>query len=623
MSCGFTGVVMGDMVTCMVTSGTFNTSQVATANLVTATATIGGAAAGDYTLGAAEQVGSTSATATAHITTKAITATLTAADKTYDGTNTEPDAGMSCGFTGVVMGDMVTCMATNGTFNGTNVGAHTVTATVTIGGGAVGNYTLGTAGTGVTSTSAMAMAHITTKAITAMLTATDKMYDGNITEPDTSMSCSLTGVLPPDSGYVSCAATNGFFNTAQVATANLVTATAAISGSSAGNYTLGAAGTNVTSTSATAMAHITTKAITAILTAADKTYDGNTTEPGVGMSCSLTGVLGTDNGNISCAATGGTFNSSQVLTANLVTATVTISGTAAGNYTLGAAGTASPSTSATAVAHIMARPITVTPIAGQKKVYGTTPDLALTFTVGGSGLATGDTIATVFTGALARAAGENVGNYLINQGSLLANSNYSLTITPAVTFAITQAPLTITPDGGKTKVLSSVFTAFTGVVNGLKFSDAVTVTYTSAGAPSAAGVGSYDIIVASYSFTTGMASNYMITTNTAIKGLIVLYATSGMCAGDVGHQIRQPINLDGSSVWKQNATVPAKFAVCDANGVSIGTAGLSAALISSRSFTARPLAWMNRLLPQHPTSRSAGIRLDSSGYSTSAPSPLR
>jgi hypothetical protein len=61
-----------------------------------------------------------------------------------------------------------------------------------------------------------------------------------------------------------------------------------------------------------------------------------------------------------------------------------------------------------------------------------------------------------------------------------------------------------------------VFSAFTGAVNGLKFSDAVTVTYTSAGAPAAADVGSYDITVASYSFSIGMASNYMITTTTAL-----------------------------------------------------------------------------------------------------------
>src|SRR5206468_8185566 len=77
-------------------------------------------------------------------------------------------------------------------------------------------------------------------------------------------------------------------------------------------------------------------------------------------------------------------------------------------------------------------------------------------------------------------------------------------------------------------------------------------------------VGSYPINCSGQTST-----NYAIT---YVPGtLSITYVTGGMCAGDVGHQIRQPINADGSSVWKQSATVPAKFAVCDANGVSIGT----------------------------------------------------
>src|SRR5207245_365359 len=59
-------------------------------------------------------------------------------------------------------------------------------------------------------------------------------------------------------------------------------------------------------------------------------------------------------------------------------------------------------------------------------------------------------------------------------------------------------------------------------------------------------------------------------TNTYTVG----YASAGICGGDLGHQILQPINSDGSSVWKQGSTVPAKFRVCDVNGVSIGTAGV-------------------------------------------------
>jgi len=35
--------------------------------------------------------------------------------------------------------------------------------------------------------------------------------------------------------------------------------------------------------------------------------------------------------------------------------------------------------------------------------------------------------------------------------------------------------------------------------------------------------------------------------------------------------VLQPVNVDGTSVFKQKSTVPVKFRVCDANGVSIGT----------------------------------------------------
>ena len=53
----------------------------------------------------------------------------------------------------------------------------------------------------------------------------------------------------------------------------------------------------------------------------------------------------------------------------------------------------------------------------------------------------------------------------------------------------------------------------------------------------------------------------------------VQYA-GGTCDGAPGHAILAPIQADGSSVFKQGSTVPAKFRVCDANGVSIGTAGV-------------------------------------------------
>lgn len=45
-------------------------------------------------------------------------------------------------------------------------------------------------------------------------------------------------------------------------------------------------------------------------------------------------------------------------------------------------------------------------------------------------------------------------------------------------------------------------------------------------------------------------------------------------ASNVGHVIQAPINVDGTSVFNQGRTVPAKFSVYDANGVSIGTPGV-------------------------------------------------
>ena len=53
----------------------------------------------------------------------------------------------------------------------------------------------------------------------------------------------------------------------------------------------------------------------------------------------------------------------------------------------------------------------------------------------------------------------------------------------------------------------------------------------------------------------------------------ILYAT-GNCLGAPGRQVLQPINADGSSVFKKGSTVPVKFRVCDAAGHSIGTPGV-------------------------------------------------
>ncbi|WP_291120867.1 beta strand repeat-containing protein, partial [Empedobacter sp. UBA7248] len=78
----------------------------------------------------------------------------------------------------------------------------------------------------------------------------------------------------------------------------------------------------------------------------------------------------------------------------------------------------------------------------QSKVYGKN-DPTLTYNV--SGLVNNDKVGDVLTGTLVRVAGEDVGTYAINQGSLVANGNYTLTyIDDKLT--INKASLTVTAD---------------------------------------------------------------------------------------------------------------------------------------------------------------------------------
>jgi hypothetical protein len=53
----------------------------------------------------------------------------------------------------------------------------------------------------------------------------------------------------------------------------------------------------------------------------------------------------------------------------------------------------------------------------------------------------------------------------------------------------------------------------------------------------------------------------------------IQYLVGGSCLGSPSHQILQPVNADGTSVFRQGSTVPAKFRVCDAFG-SVGTPGV-------------------------------------------------
>jgi hypothetical protein len=112
-------------------------------------------------------------------------------------------------------------------------------------------------------------------------------------------------------------------------------------------------------------------------------------------------------------------------------------------------------------------PATVFVAAAPKaKIYGAA-DPALTYAV--TGLLGSDTATGVLSGALTRAAGEAAGTYAIAQGSLVANSNYTLSFTGS-TLAVTPATLVVTANA-QTKVYGMIDPALTFAVSGLQSGD--------------------------------------------------------------------------------------------------------------------------------------------------------
>jgi len=185
---------------------------------------LSGSDAGNYTFNA-------TASTTADISSKVLTASGTAANKTYDGNSS---AVASISLIGTIVGDSVVGSA-SGTFESKNVATNQTVSLgpVTISGADAGNYNIGAAGT--------TTANITPKAIVGSITAANKVFDGSTVAAIASRV--LTGALLSDTvNYVGGTAT---FDTAAVGTNKEVIATGlTLSGADAGNYTVNSMATS-------------------------------------------------------------------------------------------------------------------------------------------------------------------------------------------------------------------------------------------------------------------------------------------------------------------------------------------------------------------------------------------
>ncbi len=433
-------------------------------------------------------------TTRAAITPLAVTGTFKAFDKEYDGNTSAQVQGSGSALVGVVVGDAVTLTGGTASFSDKNVGnGKTVTLTgATLTGGSAGNYSLGSV--------APTTASITPKLLFPAITAQDKVYDG--TTRATLSSQTVSGLLNGETAVTLVVREANFFQKNVSASSMVEASGLSLAGADASNYAL------IRPTAAT-QAAITPRPLTAASTVAARAYDGTTAAGAVTIG-TVTGLVGAETLNIS--ATASNYADANVGTNKATTITYTLldgtNGGWASNYSMAPLAT---------TGQITARPVTVTADA-KTKVYGEN-DPALTYRITSGSLVNGD----VFTGAIARVAGEAVGAYDIGRGSLTitrsgnnVSDNYALTFKGAQ-LSITARPITITAND-RTKTYGDALTlgttAFTVSAGNLVYGNTVTgVTLTSAGAAANATVtppGPNYAIVASNAVGTGLG-NYAIT----------------------------------------------------------------------------------------------------------------
>ncbi len=170
---------------------------------------------------------------------------------------------------------------------------------------------------------------------------------------------------------------------------------------------------------------------------------------------------------------------------------------------------------------VTARPITITATSGQTKVYGESNPV-LTYTTEANGAGRGLMDGDVFTGALSRAPGENVGNnYAITQGTL-ANSNYNINFTGG-NFSVMPRLLTLAIDG-KNKRIGDSDPAWTyQLLNGSLLSgDELTLSRRAGETP-----GKYLISAANPNYQISSANAYLTVANriespTLVNGLLTV-----------------------------------------------------------------------------------------------------
>jgi trimeric autotransporter adhesin len=452
-----TGVAVGDSVTIDTshTAASFAGASVGMNRPVAITGlALTGPDAGNYVLS------KTATTSLAAITPKALTVSgITASDKVYDGTTAAAIDASGAFLVGAAAGDSVALAGQDavGHFSSKSAGVNktVVIAGLSLVGSDANNYTLG---------ATTATATITPKTLAvAGITAHDKVYDGTTAATLDTTGGSLTGVVAGDSVGIDASASIGSFADKNVGGSRTVMIDGLVlTGPDAGNY--------VPISTAATSANITPKALALSGITASKVYDGTTAATLDTQHATLTGVIAGDDTTLLASGVIASFADKNVGDAKAITFSgLTLTGTAASNYTL---------TAPSLTADITPRTLTLdTSVLPTMKVYdGTTtapapPLPTLDGVVGGDVVSintagvtsytlaakdVGDQVATANGLAL---SGNDAGNYTIDP-------TYHVTVTPALILVSGIAASGKTYDGTTVTSIDFGGASFTGVISG-------------------------------------------------------------------------------------------------------------------------------------------------------------
>ena len=318
---------------------------------------------------------------------------------------------------------------------------------------------------------------------------------------------------------------------------------------------------------------ITAKALTVSLTAQDKTYDGSTSATASG---SLTGVVGDD--KVTVKVSNAAFEYKNVGTDKTVTADISLEGDDAGNYSAAA--------TATAVANITAREVSITGVTVENsKVYDGNNSAVITGDGTIDGKVSSDDL-TIIPGTAAyddKNAGKD--KTVTFTGFALDGddkANYLLKGQPASTTAsITEKEISITGatvepktyDGDTDATLTNV--DFNGLLDGETLTFGTDYTVSNAKYDKANATGSDAASLVTFTVTLGdtlTAKNYKLTDTTGTQAATISKASTSDITEGQSNGIRGEENTyEVPSDWIVNGGAVSVLSVIDESSILDGT----------------------------------------------------